>query len=135
MLRLSAARMNVQSRQTEKQRSSLDQLSEALALKCRRECYFGDHLQFIKNIITLALPGLPPSEVNALAAYFISDPIHHQINWGSPGHRSDALNDLSSMDSIRLQMMMDRISKFEETLSNIMKKLGDTQASIIQNLK
>jgi len=39
------------------------------------------------------------------------------------------------MDSIRLQMMMDRISKFEETLSNIMKKLGDTQASIIQNLK
>jgi len=74
MLPLSAARMNVQSRQTVRQRSSLDQVSEALALKCRRECYFGDHLQFIKNIITLALPGLPPSEVNALAAYFISTP-------------------------------------------------------------
>jgi hypothetical protein len=36
---------------------------------------------------------------------------------------------------MRLQMLMDRVSKFMSTLSNIMKKLADTQAAIVQNLK
>lgn len=47
----------------------------------------------------------------------------------------DSLNEMSEVTSLRLQMMMDRRSKFISTLSNVMKKISDTQSSIVQNLK
>jgi putative addiction module CopG family antidote len=47
----------------------------------------------------------------------------------------DSLSELSELDMLRLQMMMDRRSKFLEMLSNMMKKIGETQAAIVQNLK
>ncbi len=47
----------------------------------------------------------------------------------------DSMNEMSEMTSLRLQMMMDRRSKFVSTLSNIMKKLSNTQDSLVQNLK
>jgi predicted nuclease with TOPRIM domain len=47
----------------------------------------------------------------------------------------DGMNEMSEMTSLRLQMTMDRRSKFIETLSNIMKKIGTTQETIIQNIK
>jgi CRISPR/Cas system CSM-associated protein Csm2 small subunit len=49
--------------------------------------------------------------------------------------RLDSMNAMSEMTSLRLQMAMDRRSKFVETLSNIMKKIDDTQETIVQNLK
>jgi hypothetical protein len=45
------------------------------------------------------------------------------------------MNEMSEMTSLRLQMMMDRRSKFVETLSNIMKKISTTSDSIVQNMK
>jgi Arc/MetJ-type ribon-helix-helix transcriptional regulator len=47
----------------------------------------------------------------------------------------DSLSEMGEMESLRLQMMMDRYSKFMTTLSNIMKKISDTSQSITQNLK
>jgi hypothetical protein len=47
----------------------------------------------------------------------------------------NSLNEMSEMTSMRLQMAMDRRSKFVETLSNIMKKISDTSDSIVANLK
>jgi putative addiction module CopG family antidote len=47
----------------------------------------------------------------------------------------DSLSELSEMDSLRLQMMMDRRSKFISTLSNMMKKISTTQDALVQNLK
>lgn len=47
----------------------------------------------------------------------------------------DGMNEMSESTSIDLQMAMDRRSKFVEALSNIMKKISDTQASIVQNMK
>jgi len=47
----------------------------------------------------------------------------------------DSLSDLSEMNAMRLQMLMDRRSKAMEMLSNMMKKLSETQAAIVQNLK
>jgi hypothetical protein len=44
-------------------------------------------------------------------------------------------NELSEMTSLRLQMMMDRRSKYISTLSNIMKKIDTTQETLIQNIK
>jgi hypothetical protein len=47
----------------------------------------------------------------------------------------DSMNEMSEMTSMRLQMAMDRRSKFIQTLSNVMKKIDSTQETIVQNLK
>jgi putative addiction module CopG family antidote len=47
----------------------------------------------------------------------------------------DSMSEMSEMTSLRLQMAMDRRSKFIETLSNIMKKISTTGDTLIQNLK
>lgn len=47
----------------------------------------------------------------------------------------DAMNEMSETTSMRLQMTMDRRSKFISTLSNIMKKISTTQDTLVQNLK
>ncbi len=47
----------------------------------------------------------------------------------------DGMNEMSEMTSLRLQIMMDRRSKFLSTLSNIMKKISETQDTLVQNLK
>ena len=49
--------------------------------------------------------------------------------------RLDSMNEMSEMDSMRLQMAMDRRSKFLEALSNLMKKISDTSDSVVQNMK
>jgi hypothetical protein len=49
--------------------------------------------------------------------------------------RLDSMNEMSEMTSMRLQMAMDRRSKFVETLSNMLKKIDKTQEAIIQNMK
>jgi hypothetical protein len=47
----------------------------------------------------------------------------------------DSLSEMGEMESLRLQMAMDRLSKMMSTLSNLLKKISDTDASIVQNLK
>jgi hypothetical protein len=47
----------------------------------------------------------------------------------------DSLSEMDEMESLRLQMAMDRLSKMMSTLSNILKKSNDTARSLVQNLK
>lgn len=47
----------------------------------------------------------------------------------------DSLSELSELESLRLQMLMDRRSKFISTLSNLLKKISSTQDTLIQDLK
>lgn len=47
----------------------------------------------------------------------------------------EAMNELSEMTSLRLQMTMDRRSKFISTLSRIMKRISTTQDMLVQNTK
>jgi hypothetical protein len=47
----------------------------------------------------------------------------------------DSLSEMGEMESLRLQMAMDRLSKLMSTLSNILKKFSDTQQTITANLK
>jgi len=47
----------------------------------------------------------------------------------------DSMSEMGEMESLRLQMAMDRMSKMMSTLSNLLKKISDTSSSIIQNLK
>ena len=41
----------------------------------------------------------------------------------------------AELQMLQLQMKMDRLSKLLETLANILKKVSDTDSSIIQNIK
>jgi len=47
----------------------------------------------------------------------------------------DSMNEMSERISLRLQMAMDRRSKFISTLSQMMKKISTTQDILVQNLK
>lgn len=47
----------------------------------------------------------------------------------------DSMSEMGEMESLRLQMAMDRMSKMMSTLSNLLKKISDTSQSITQNLK
>ena len=47
----------------------------------------------------------------------------------------DSMSELGEMESLRLQMAMDRLSKLMSSLSNILKKISDTSQSLTQNLK
>ncbi|MDQ1449946.1 MAG: hypothetical protein QOC79_2917, partial [Actinomycetota bacterium] len=53
--------------------------------------------------------------------------------------RLDSMNEMSELVSLRLQMIMDRRSKFLETLSKLLKKMPDTDtdtdSGIVQNVK
>jgi hypothetical protein len=47
----------------------------------------------------------------------------------------DSMSELGEMESLRLQMAMDRYSKMMSTLSNILKKVSETSDAITQNIK
>lgn len=49
--------------------------------------------------------------------------------------RLDSMSDMGEVESLRLQMAMDRMSKMMSTLSNLLKKISDTSSQITQNLK
>ena len=47
----------------------------------------------------------------------------------------DSMSEMGEMESLRLQMAMDRMSKMMSTLSNLLKKISDTASDITQNIK
>jgi hypothetical protein len=47
----------------------------------------------------------------------------------------DSMSEMSEMESLRLQMAMNRMSTMMSTLSNLVKRVSDTGQSITQNLK
>ena len=47
----------------------------------------------------------------------------------------DNMSEMGEMESLRLQMAMERLSKMMSTISNILKKISETQSQITQNLK
>ncbi|NTW81942.1 MAG: hypothetical protein HGB36_01035 [Chlorobiaceae bacterium] len=48
---------------------------------------------------------------------------------------AESIGELSEMASLRLQIAMDRQSKFMRTLSNMMRKISTTQDAMVQNIK
>ena len=50
-------------------------------------------------------------------------------------HDLDSMSEMGEMESLRLQMAMDRMSKMMSALSNILKKISCTTSQITQNLK
>ncbi|MCC6810283.1 MAG: hypothetical protein IT381_22830 [Deltaproteobacteria bacterium] len=50
-------------------------------------------------------------------------------------NKLDSLSEMGEMESLRLQMAMDRLSKLMSTLSNLLKKASETASGITQNIK
>ncbi len=48
---------------------------------------------------------------------------------------ASGLSALSQQQQLRMQLALDRISKFEQALSNMLKKIADTQNTIVGNMK
>jgi hypothetical protein len=49
--------------------------------------------------------------------------------------KKDNMSDMSSEQQLKMQMVMDRRSKMNEAISNLLKKVSETEQQIIQNLK
>ena len=83
------------------------------------------HLEYVK---TPVIPPLPPRNPGLTVSGLKSllDNIKGNL---------DGMNEMSEATSLRLQMTMDRRSKFIETLSNMMKKMSTTQETLVQNIK
>jgi hypothetical protein len=47
----------------------------------------------------------------------------------------DTMSELSEMDSLRLQAANERMAELMAMLSNVLKKISDTQQGIVQNIK
>lgn len=86
---------------------------------------FMDLVQEIKVEISDNLKG-SEKQIEAVEAF---EKVHNLAD------KIEAMSEMSEMTSLRLQMIMDRRSKFISTLSNIMKKISTTQETIVQNLK
>jgi hypothetical protein len=82
--------------------------------------------------LKLRFPSSSPEETDVLAFYLVG--LAAAAERGMIG-KLDSMNEMSEMTSLRLQMTMERRSKFIQTLSNIMLKISSTQDSIVQNLK
>ena len=83
------------------------------------------HLEYVK---APTIRPLPPrnSDVPVSSLKSLLDEIKDRL---------DGLNEFSEMTSLRLQMTMDRRSKFISTLSQMMKKTSTTQDILVQNIK
>ena len=51
------------------------------------------------------------------------------------GKGASSLSDMGEIQSLRLQMSMERSGKMTATLSNILKKISDTSQTIVGNMK
>lgn len=83
------------------------------------------HLEYVK---TPVIPPLPPRNPGLTVSVLklLLDDLKGKL---------DGMNEMSEMTSLRLQMTMERRSKIIQTLSNIIKKIGTTQETLVQNIK
>jgi len=49
--------------------------------------------------------------------------------------KRETMNEMDEERSLRLQLALKRLAKFQSTLSNMMKKVSDTSSGIVSNLK
>jgi hypothetical protein len=95
----------------------------------------GDPLELVRAQVEAQFVGLSADQSDLLSFYVLEDVAQLLAVQDDLKGKLDGMNEMSEMTSMRLQMMMDRRSKFISTLSNIMKKISTTQDTLVQNLK
>lgn len=94
-----------------------------------------DPLVLVRAQLKPQFESLSDQQTALLSFYVLDDIAQLLVDKEALKKKLDDMNEMSEMTSLRLQMMMDRRSKFISTLSNIMKKISTTQDTIVQNLK
>jgi hypothetical protein len=76
--------------------------------------------------LTIAGTGQPGGYVTKKDIDSVKDTVRNKL---------DSLSEMGEMESLRLQMAMDRISKLMSTLSDLLKRASETASAITQNIK
>ena len=80
-----------------------------------------------------------PQDTNLIGRELSLDELDQAVGSGSRGHfhraNLDGMSELGEMESLRLQMAMDRMSKMMSTLSNLLGKISNTGDQITRNIK
>jgi hypothetical protein len=99
-------------------KAKLDLIAGRLVPRLATQGEKADPIALARAEVSRAFIGVSPAQSDLLTFYVLAEVARE-----------------AEMTSLRLQMMMDRRSKFMTTLSNILKKSAETQSALIQNIK
>jgi hypothetical protein len=116
-------------------RMKLDLAAKKLVTSLARHPERVDPYALVRREIGNGFGRLSIDQENLLVFYVLAESAaiisgREQIRGGA-----ESMSELSEMGSLRLQMAMDRRSKFMNTLSNMMKKVSATRDAVVQNMK
>jgi hypothetical protein len=80
-------------------------------------------------------PAASAADWHSMAFYLVATSGMAEAKAAGPRQGLDSMSEMGEMESLRLQMAMDRMSKMMSTLSNLLKKASETSTAITQNLK
>jgi hypothetical protein len=119
-------------------RAKLDVAARALLARLDADPANADAYSLAQYEVSSRFPALPSEQSNLLIFYVLAQvlrirasALRELLGMG----RLDGMNEMSEMESLRLQMMMDRKSKLVSVLDMLMKKIAATQDAVVQNLK
>ena len=116
-------------------KAKLDLATRALLAHLAADSENADLYAFAQQEVRSKFPQLSGEQSNLLSFYVLAEVARILSDPDELKGKLDGMNEMSEMTSLRLQMTMDRRSKFISTLSNIMKKISTTQDTLVQNLK
>ena len=116
-------------------KAKLDLATRALIAHLASGPEDADPYAFAQQEVRSKFPQLSGEQSNLLSFYVLAEVARILSDPDELKGKLDGMNEMSEITSLRLQMMMDRRSKFISTLSNIMKKVSTTQEAVVQNLK
>ncbi len=111
-------------------KKELETISHQLVVSLTKDNPNFDIEGFVANKVDGKFRNLSTEQSNLLQFYALAEAANKISN-----KEFESMGELSEMTSSRLQMTMDRRSKFISTLSQMMKKISTTQDMLIQNLK
>jgi hypothetical protein len=94
-----------------------------------------DPYPLVQNKINAGFQRISEDQFNLLCFYVLAELSRILGDPAELKKKLDSMNEMSEETSLRLQMLMDRRSRFMSTLSNIMKKISTTQDDLVQNIK
>ena len=116
-------------------RAKLDPVTERLLDHLATNSRKVDLDSLVQQEIRSKYPKISNEQSNLLSFYVLAEAARIISVQDELKKKLDGMNEMSEMTSLRLQMTMDRRSKFISTLSNIMKKISTTQDTLVQNIK
>jgi hypothetical protein len=116
-------------------REKLDHISHKLLHRLAKSSHAIDLHTLARKEVHKNFSLISNKQSDLLTFYVLGEVARILSNEAELRNRLDGMNEMSEMTSLRLQMTMDRRSKFISTLSQIMKKISTTQDILVQNIK